>query len=90
MMISAVGYTQVVRAGQVGAMDCQMKDVPYIGGLENLSKKERRTRMTKDKPNKVTATLKIVITGEFYDDESSEETLLCVRKGERYDEDRDD
>ena len=30
---------------------------------------------TKDKPNKVTATLKIVITGEFYDDEASEETL---------------
>lgn len=29
----------------------------------------------KDKPNKVTATLKIVITGEFYDDEASEETL---------------
>lgn len=31
--------------------------------------------VTKDKPNKVTATLKIVITGEFYDDEASEETL---------------
>ena len=35
----------------------------------------------KDKPNKVTATLKIVITGEFYDDESSEETLrYCVEQ----------
>ncbi len=31
--------------------------------------------VTKDKPNKVTTTLKIVITGEFYDDEASEETL---------------
>lgn len=31
--------------------------------------------MTKDKPNKVTATLKVVITCEFYDDEASEETL---------------
>ena len=31
--------------------------------------------VTKDKPNKVTATLKVVITGEFYDDEASEETL---------------
>ena len=31
--------------------------------------------VTKDKPNKVTAKLKIVITGEFYDDEASEETL---------------
>lgn len=30
---------------------------------------------TKEKPNKVTTTLKIVITGEFYDDEASEETL---------------
>lgn len=31
--------------------------------------------VTKDKPNKMTATLKVVITGEFYDDEASEETL---------------
>ena len=31
--------------------------------------------VTKYKPNKVTATLKIVITGEFCDDEASEETL---------------
>ena len=31
--------------------------------------------MPKDKPNKGTATLKIVITGEFYDGEASEETL---------------
>jgi hypothetical protein len=31
--------------------------------------------VTKGKPNKVTATLKIVITCEFYDDEASEETL---------------
>jgi hypothetical protein len=46
-MITAVGYTQVVRAGQAGAMDCQMMDAPYIGGLENLSKKERRTRTIK-------------------------------------------
>lgn len=29
----------------------------------------------KDKPNKVTATLKVVVTGEFYDDDSTEETL---------------
>ena len=35
----------------------------------------------KEKPNKVTATLKVVITGEFYDDESSEETLrYCVEQ----------
>ena len=32
-------------------------------------------RVTKDKPKKVTATLKIVITGELYDNEASEETL---------------
>ena len=37
--------------------------------------------VTKDNPNKVTATLKIVITGEFYDDEASEETLrYCVEQ----------
>lgn len=29
----------------------------------------------KDKPNKVSATLKVIVTGEFYDDESTEETL---------------
>ena len=29
----------------------------------------------KDEPNKITTTLKVVITGEFYDDEASEETL---------------
>lgn len=29
----------------------------------------------KDKPNKVTATLKVIVTGEFYDDEATEETL---------------
>lgn len=28
-----------------------------------------------DEPNKITATLKVVVTGEFYDDEASEETL---------------
>ena len=33
------------------------------------------------KPNKVTATLKVVVTGEFYDDEASEETLrYCVEQ----------
>jgi len=32
----------------------------------------------KDKPNKVTAELKVVVTGEFYDDESTEETLRYV------------
>ena len=48
MMISAVGYTKVVRAGQARAMDFQMMDAPYIGGLENLSKKERRTRMIEE------------------------------------------
>lgn len=30
---------------------------------------------TKDEPNKVTAALKVVVTGEFYDDEATEETL---------------
>lgn len=35
----------------------------------------------KDKPNKVTTTLKVVVTGEFYDDEASEETLqYCVEQ----------
>ena len=29
----------------------------------------------KDEPNRITAILKVVITGEFYDDEASEETL---------------
>ena len=37
--------------------------------------------IVKDKPNKVTATLKVVITGEFYGDEESEETLrYCVEQ----------
>lgn len=37
--------------------------------------------VTKDKPSKVTAILKVVITGEFYDDEASEETLrYCVEQ----------
>lgn len=32
-------------------------------------------------PNKITATLKVVIGGEFYDDEASEETLrYCVEQ----------
>jgi hypothetical protein len=32
-------------------------------------------------PNKITATLKVVVTGEFYDDEASEETLrYCVEQ----------
>lgn len=35
----------------------------------------------KDEPNKITATLKVVVTGEFYDDEASEETLrYCVEQ----------
>ena len=35
----------------------------------------------KDEPNKITATLKVVITGEFYGDEASEETLrYCVEQ----------
>jgi len=35
----------------------------------------------KDEPNKVTATLKVVVTGEFYGDEASEETLrYCVEQ----------
>lgn len=35
----------------------------------------------KDKPNKVIATLKVVVAGEFYDDEASEETLrYCVEQ----------
>ena len=29
----------------------------------------------KDEPNKITATLKVVVTGELYGDEASEETL---------------
>ena len=29
----------------------------------------------KDKPNNVTATLNVVVTGEFYDDDATEETL---------------
>ena len=35
----------------------------------------------KDEPNKITTTLKVVITGEFYDDEASEEMLrYCVEQ----------
>lgn len=35
----------------------------------------------KDEPNKITATLKVAIAGEFYDDEASEETLrYCVEQ----------
>lgn len=35
----------------------------------------------KDKPNKVTAVLKVVVTGEFYDEEASEETLrYCIEQ----------
>ena len=34
-----------------------------------------------DKPQKVTATLKVVVTGEFYDEEATEETLrYCVEQ----------
>lgn len=29
----------------------------------------------KDKPNRVTTVLKVVVTGEFYDDDATEETL---------------
>ena len=29
----------------------------------------------RDKPNKVTTVLKVVVTGEFYDDDATEETL---------------
>lgn len=35
----------------------------------------------KDGPNKITATLKVVITGEFYDNKTSEKTLRhCVEQ----------
>ena len=34
-----------------------------------------------DKPNKVTATLKVVVTGEFYDPDATDETLrYCVEQ----------
>ena len=34
-----------------------------------------------DEPNKITAILKVIVTGEFYDDEASEETLrYCVEQ----------
>lgn len=37
--------------------------------------------MTKYDPNKITATMKLVVTGEFYDDEASEETLrYCIEQ----------
>ena len=37
--------------------------------------------MIKHDPNKITATLKLVVTGEFYDDEASEETLrYCIEQ----------
>ena len=32
----------------------------------------------KDEPNNVTATLKVVVTGVFYDDDATEETLRYV------------
>lgn len=31
--------------------------------------------MIEHEPNKITATMKLVVTGKFYDDEASEETL---------------
>jgi hypothetical protein len=35
----------------------------------------------KNEPNKITATLKVIISGEFYDDEASEEMLrYCVEQ----------
>lgn len=35
----------------------------------------------KDEPNKITATMNLVVTGEFYDDEASEETLrYCIEQ----------
>jgi len=37
--------------------------------------------MVKTEPNKVTAVLRVVVIGEFYDDEASEETLrYCVEQ----------
>lgn len=47
-----------------------------------VSQKGGRSGMkVKDEPNKVTAILKVVVTGEFYDDEASEETLrYCVEQ----------
>lgn len=37
--------------------------------------------VTKDKPNKVKATLIVEVEAEFYDDESTEETLrYCVEQ----------
>jgi hypothetical protein len=37
--------------------------------------------ITKYEPNKVTATLKVVVTGEFYGDEVTEETLrYCIEQ----------
>lgn len=37
--------------------------------------------MIKYNPNKITATMKLVVTGEFYDDEASEETLrYCIEQ----------
>lgn len=37
--------------------------------------------MIKHDPNKITATMKLVVTGEFYDDEASEETLrYCIEQ----------
>lgn len=37
--------------------------------------------MIKHDPNKITATMKLVVTREFYDDEASEETLrYCIEQ----------
>lgn len=37
--------------------------------------------ITIDRPNKVTATLKVVVTGEFYDPDATDETLrYCVEQ----------
>lgn len=37
--------------------------------------------IVKDKPNKVTAVLKVKVTGEFFDDEATKETLrFCVEQ----------
>ena len=51
------------------------EDVGPEDGCETGSLNRSFVMTTKDKPNKVTMILKIVITGKFRDDESFEETV---------------
>lgn len=55
--------------------------LPIIAQYAAENLKVGEVGMTKYNPNKITATMKLVVTGEFYDDEASEETLrYCIEQ----------